>query len=154
MSARSRWPLVAIVLSFCALLGGCNRKPTGFDRIVKLHGGKHVNLFVDPAELAKPAAEWVQSPEEPLAFFVAKLDSNDPSEVKASMLSIAILARAIDYTGPDQVSAETKAKFDRGFPVDKLNQLLDLHPEYAEWLGHIQATERGRAFPVLQSWKP
>ena len=148
--------LFSLLLVLCAGLPftALCETPTGYDWVVSHHGGPHIDTISDPTELTKRAATWAQSPAASLAFFTSELGSSDPRHVKAGILSIAILARAVDYTGPNQVSAEAKAQFDKNFPVEQLKKLLSSHPEYAEWLMPLRSTERARAFPQLQSPPP
>ena len=99
-----------------------------------------MNDFADPTLLAGYAAKWAQDWSGPLKFFTTELDSADPSHVKAGILSLSFLAACVEYEGKGQVSAESKARFAKEFPTEKLKAILAKKPEYAEWAFVIERT--------------
>lgn len=166
--AEYKAPLMArrtlLILSFlvsAVSLAGC--APKGYDRVLALHGGDHMNYYQDPSELADFGAQWALNPAKSLAFFIERLDSSDSREVKASMLCIGVLACCVDErdaqlaAGNEQgrlAWGQVESAFDAAFPEAKLKSILIKHPEYAEWLYAIRNSARGRAFPEVQAWKP
>jgi hypothetical protein len=130
--------------------------PNGYNWILKTHGGAHLNTFSDPTLLSGYAAKWAQDWSRPLKFFSTEIDSADPSHVKAGILSLSFLAACVESEGKGQVSAESKARFAKEFPTDKLNAILAKKPEYAEWAFVIERTSLREQIklPKLPAPKP
>lgn len=140
LGAPSKLTAILGTILICLTPVATGAPPDGYNRILKTHGGAHLDTFSDPTLLPGYAAKWAKDWSGPLKFLTAELDSGDPSHVKAGILSLSFLAACVEYEGKGQVSAESKARFAKEFPTEKLKAILAKKPEYAEWAFAIKRT--------------
>ncbi|RBP43927.1 hypothetical protein DES53_105326 [Roseimicrobium gellanilyticum] len=126
----------------CLMLAGCSRTPSGYDGMVKRHGGSHPDTIADPRVDAEHAVKWVQDWQKSLTFFTSELDSTDPAHVKTGIWSLGILAGAVELS-----AKADKAQFEKTFPREKLKQIHAAHPEYDEWYTGLRHSRFAAEFP-------